>query len=147
MSLQEQLLNELKAAMKAKDPIRINTIRMVRGQMKDLQIEKGEELSPDDELAVLTSAAKKRKEAIAAYEQSGRDDLLAKEKQELDILSEFLPKQLSEAEIEEVVRKIIADVGASSMKDLGKVMKEAMGQLKGKAEGKVVQEIVRKKLS
>ena len=147
MSLQEKLTEEMKAAMKAKDTVRLSTIRMLRGQLKNRQIEKGEELTPEEEIAVLQNAAKKRKEAIAAYEKSGRDDLLEKEQQELMIISEFLPKQLSESEIEEVVTRVIADVGATSMKEMGQVMKAAMAELKGRADGKLVQEIVRRKLS
>ncbi len=147
MSLQEKLTEEMKAAMKAKDTVRLSTIRMLRGQLKNRQIEKGEELTPEEEIAVLQNAAKKRKEAIAAYEKSGRDDLLEKEQQELAIISEFLPKQLSESEIEEVVTRVIADVGATSMKEMGQVMKGAMAELKGRADGKLVQEIVRRKLS
>lgn len=146
MSLQEQLLDEMKAAMKARDTIRVNTIRMVRAQMKDRQIAKGEELTPEDEIAVLTSAAKKRKEAIALYEKSDREDLLTKEKQELEIIANFLPEQLSESEIEETVARVINEVGASSLKEMGKVMKEAMSRLKGKADGKLVQTLVRKRL-
>lgn len=147
MTLQEQILEDLKAAMKAKDSLKVDTLRMVRAQMKDQQISKGKELTEEDELAVLTSAAKKRKEAIEMYAKSQREDLLAKEQRELEIISSYLPEQLSESEIEQFVAKIINETGASSLKDMGKVMGLTMKELKGKADGKLVQDIVRKKLS
>jgi uncharacterized protein YqeY len=147
MNLQEKLMNDLKAAMKAGDSLKVNTIRLLRAQMKDAQIAKGETLSEEDEIAVLTNAAKKRKEAIEIYEKSNRDDLLTKEKKELEIISAYLPKQLSQDEIEKIVTQIIAEVGAESLKDMGKVMSAAMNQLKGRADGKFVQEIVRNKLT
>ncbi|RMF61283.1 MAG: GatB/YqeY domain-containing protein, partial [Calditrichaeota bacterium] len=131
MSIQEKLTEDLKAAMKAKDALRVETIRMLRAQMKDRQIAKGEELTEEDEIAVLTNAAKKRREAIELYKQSDRTDLLQKEEQELAILSAYLPEQMGREEIEAQVEKIIAEVGASSVKDLGKVMSVAMKSLKG----------------
>ncbi|MFQ5636572.1 MAG: GatB/YqeY domain-containing protein [bacterium] len=147
MSLQEQLMQELKAAMKAKESVKMSTLRLLLSQLKNRQIEKREELTSDDELAVVANAVKKRKEAIELYEQSERLDLLEKEKQELEILSVFLPEQLSESEIEEVVANAITETGATTMKEMGRVMKEAMAQLKGKADGKLVQQIVRQKLT
>lgn len=147
MSLQDKIMQDTKDAMKARDSVKLVTLRMVRAQMKDFQISKGEELTPDDEIAVLTNAAKKRREAIEMYEKSDRDDLLAKEKQELEIISAYLPEQLSEEEIGKIVSEVVSQVGASSAQDLGKVMGAVMGRLKGKADGKLVQEIVRKKLS
>jgi hypothetical protein len=147
MTLQEQLSEDLKTAMKARDAVRTTTIRMIRGQMKDFQIAKGAPLTAEDEIAVLNNAAKKRKEAIAIYEKSDRADLLAKEKAELEIIASYLPKQLSAAEVEAIVAQVIQEMGATTAKDLGKVMQAAMAQLKGKADGKMVQEIARKKLS
>lgn len=143
MSVQEKMAEDLKLAMKAKDSIKVETIRMVRAQMKNFQISKGESLNADDELSILTTAAKQRREAIGFYEKSDRQELLEKEKQELEIISEYLPKQLSKEEIKETVVKVIEEVGAKSIQEMGKVMSVAMKQLKGKAEGKVVQEIVR----
>lgn len=133
--------------MKAKDPVKLGTLRMLRAQLKDHQIELGKELTDEDVISVLTNAAKKRKESIEMYEKSDRSDLVENEKKELEILSAYLPKQLDESEIEEIVSGIIAEVGASSVQDIGKVMGPAMKQLKGRADGKVVQEIVRRKLS
>jgi uncharacterized protein YqeY len=139
-------MDDLKAAMKAKDMVKVSTIRMLRAQLKDMQIAKGEELTPEEEMSALTNAAKKRKEAIDFYAKSSREDLLAKEQAELKTISAYLPKQLSKEEIESIVGEVITDVGAASVSDLGKVMGSAMQQLKGKADGKLVQEIVRAKL-
>jgi uncharacterized protein YqeY len=146
MSIQGRLVDDMKSAMKAGDKMRVATIRMLRAQLKNAQIAKGTELSPEDELSVLTKAAKIRKEAIKFYEQGEREDLLQKETQELEIISQYLPQQLSDEEVERIVVEIIERVGAVSLKDLGKVMPEAMKELKGKADGKRVQELVRKKL-
>ena len=147
MSLQEQLMGDLKAAMKAGDTITVNTIRLIRAQIKDAQIAKGENLTQDDEISILTAAAKKTKEAIEIYEKSDRQDLLTKEKKELEIISAYLPQQFSEAEIEKVVTQIIEEVGAVTLKDIGKVMSVAMKQFKGRADGKLVQQMVRNKLA
>ena len=147
MSLQEQLMEDLKTAMKARDELKVGTIRLLRAQMKDFQIAKGSPLTPEDEIAVLTSAVKKRKEAIEVYQKSDRPDLLNKEQEELRIISSYLPKQLSPEEVENIVSEVINEVGATSQKELGKVMQAAMAKLKGRAEGKLVQELVKKKLS
>ncbi len=133
--------------MKAGDKAKVGTLRMVRAQIKDRQIAKGSELSDDDVLTVLNNAAKKRREAIEMYEKTDRDDLLAIERAELDIIANYLPEQLSEAEIEQIVSKVISETGASGVQDLGKTMGAAMQQLKGKADGKLIQQLVRQKLS
>ena len=146
MSLSEKIASDLKAAMKSGQRTRVDVLRMIKAQIKNVEIEKGRPLTEEEEIQVLQSAAKKRKEAIELYEKGGRPELAAKEKEELAIIEAFLPKQLSREEIEAVVAEIVSETGASSLKDLGKVMKEAMGRLRGKADGKVVQEIVRAKL-
>ena len=147
MEIQNRLSEDLKTAMKAKEKIKVGTIRMVRAQLKDFQIAKGDELNEEDEISVLINAAKKRKEALELYEKSDRQDLIEQEKQELEIISAYLPAQLSKEEVEKVVLKVIEEVGASSLQDLGKVMGATMKDLKGKADGRMVQEIVREKLS
>ena len=147
MEIQNRLSEDLKTAMKAKEKIKVDTIRMVRAQLKDFQIAKGDELNDEDEISVLINAAKKRKEALELYEKSDRQDLIEQEKQELEIISAYLPAQLSKEEVEKVVLKVIEEVGASSPQDLGKVMGATMKDLKGKADGRMVQEIVREKLS
>ncbi len=147
MEIQNRLSEDLKTAMKAKEKIKVQTIRMVRAQLKDFQIAKRDELTEEDEISVLTNAAKKRKEALELYEKSDRQDLIEQEKQELEIISAYLPAQLSKEEVAKVVLKVMEEVGASSPQDLGKVMSATMKDLKGKADGKMVQEIVREKLS
>ena len=146
MSLQQQLVEDLKAAMKSRDSVRTDTLRLLRAQLKDTEIDKGGELTAEDELAVLSNA-KRRKEAIALYQKSDRKDLLDKENLELEIISSYLPEQLSNDEITTVVSQIIADTGAAMKSDMGKVMGIAMKQLKGKADGKTVQQIVLKQLN
>jgi len=147
MEIQNRLSEDLKTAMKAKEKIKVDTIRMVRAQLKDFQIAKRDDLTEEDEISVLINAAKKRKEALEFYEKSDRQDLIDRERQELEIISAYLPAQLSKEEIEKVVQKVMEKVGASSPRDLGKVMGAAMKDLKGKADGRMVQEIVREKLS
>ena len=147
MEIQDRLSEDLKTAMKAKEKVKVATIRMVRAQLKDFQIAKRDELTEEDEISVLINAAKKRKEALELYEKSDRQDLIEQEKQELEIISAYLPAQLSKEEVEKVVLKVMEEVGASSPQDLGKVMGATMKDLKGKADGRMVQEIVREKLS
>lgn len=147
MALQDQINEDMKAALRAKETVKLGALRMLRAQLKDHQIELGRELTDEDVISVLTNAAKKRKESIEMYEKSDRTDLLENEKKELEVISAYLPKQLDASEIEDIVSGIIAEVGASSVQDIGKVMGPAMKQLKGRADGKLVQEIVRKKLS
>ena len=147
MEIQDRLSQDLKTAMKAKEKVKVETIRMVRAQLKDFQIAKRDELTEEDEISVLINAAKKRKEALELYEKSDRQDLIEQEKQELEIISAYLPAQLSKEEVEKVVLKVIEEVGASSLQDLGKVMGATMKDLRGKADGRMVQEIVREKLS
>ncbi len=147
MSIEDKIFEDLKAAMKAKDSLKVGTLRMVRAQFKDAQIAKREPLNDDEQLAVLGNAAKRRREALEMYKNSGRDDLIQKEQAELDIISAYLPKQLSREEIEKVLKDIIKKTDVSSMQDLGKVMGPAMQQLKGKADGKLVQQLVREILS
>ena len=143
----DKLMSEMKEAMKTKDQVRLGTVRMLISQLKNARIDSGEELTPEQELSVLTTAAKRRKEAITVYETSGREDLLEQEQKELAIINEFLPEQISDKDIEQEVAAIIEETGATSLRDLGKVMSEAMKRLKGKADGKKVQTIVRSKLA
>jgi len=147
MGIQDRLLEDMKAAMKSGDKLRLGTIRMLRAQMTDGRIAKGADLTEQDEIAVLTSAVKKRREAIELFDRGGRTDLVDKEQKEIEVISQYLPKQLSTSEVEEVIVGVIAEVGAVGLKDLGKVMAEAMKELKGKADGRMVQELVRKKLA
>lgn len=143
MSIQERLVEDLKLAMKSGDRLKTETIRLLRANLKDAEIAQMRKLSDEDAIKVLMSAAKKRKEAIEAYRAGGREDMAAKESQELQVISAYLPQQMTPTEIEAVIKLIITNTGAAGMKDLGKVMSEAMKELRGKADGNLVQQIVR----
>ena len=147
MALTERINEDLKAAMKSGDSVKLNTIRSIRAQMIELSKRgTGTSITPEEELTALLAAAKKRKEAIEMYEKAGRNDLADQEKRELDIISTYLPKQMRREEVEVIVKKIIGDIGATSSKDFSKVMPVAMKELKGKIDGKVVQEVVKQQL-
>ncbi|MDZ7723137.1 MAG: GatB/YqeY domain-containing protein [candidate division KSB1 bacterium] len=146
MSILDQLTQDMKEAMKAKDSERLSAIRLMRNELKNASINQGKELSEDDEIAVLSSAAKRRKESIQAYTDAGRDDLAEKEQRELDIIQTYLPRPLAREELESIVVDAIRESGAESVKDLGKVMPLVMKQAKGRADGKQVNQLVRDKL-
>ncbi len=151
MSLNDQLAKDLKQAMKAKDAVRLRTIRSVRAALKEKEIAERRDgeahLSEEQVLAVVQKQAKQRRDAIAQYEPAGRDDLAAKEQEELEIIEAYLPKQLGDEEIRRVVQEIVAATGASSMREMGKVMSATMEQLRGRADGRRINEIARELLS
>lgn len=143
MSLQQSLTDQLKQAMLAKQPDRVNTLRLVKSALGYLQIEKKvDSLTDADVLAVLQKEAKKRKDAIDGFEAGGRPESAANERVELGIIEEFLPKGLSPAEAEALVKAAIAEVGATSKKDMGAVMKAATAKAGGRADGKVLSTLV-----
>jgi len=146
MDIQTQLKNDMMSAMKAKDTARLNTIRSLRAALQSKKLELNKELTEEDVMAVIVKAAKQRKDSIASYKEGGRDDLVAEEEKELQIIGTYMPKQLSEADIEKIVDDVIAATGASSMKDMGKVMGGIMPKVKGKADGNLVQTVVKRKL-
>jgi hypothetical protein len=147
MTLNEQINNDLKAAMKAGEKTKLETLRLLRAHMIELSKRgEGKEITPDEELSVLMAAMKKRKEAIEIYEKAGRTELAQQERAELAVISSYLPKQMSAEEAGEIILRMIAQTGASGAKDFGKVMPLAMKELKGKFDGKLVQEIVKAKL-
>ncbi|UBF27708.1 GatB/YqeY domain-containing protein [Kovacikia minuta CCNUW1] len=150
MSLKDRITEDIKTAMKAKDKLRLETVRSIKKAVLEKEVSvrpAGQEtLTEAQEMEVLVQLAKQRRDSIAQYQQAGRTDLADQESQELAILEEYLPKQLSEAEVSQAIDEIIAQVGATSAKDMGKVMGPAMQQLKGKADGKKVQELVKAKL-
>jgi hypothetical protein len=147
MALSEIISKDLKAAMKSGDSVKLNTIRSIRAQMIELSKRgTGTTITPEEELTALLAAAKKRKEAIGIYEKAGRNDLADQEKRELDIISTYLPKQMSREDVEVAVKRIIGEIGAATAKDFNKVMPLAMKDLKGKIDGKVIQEVVKQQL-
>ena len=148
MNLTEKINIDLKESMKSGNKIRLETIRSIRALI--LEFEKsgaGRELNEEDALKMLTAAAKKRKESIEQFRNAKRDDLADKEEIELKIIEEYLPKQLTNEEILEEVKKIAAEVGAKGKEDFAKVMPLAAKSLKGKADGKLIREILEKLLS
>ncbi|MEA5534576.1 GatB/YqeY domain-containing protein [Crocosphaera sp. XPORK-15E] len=151
LGLKERLTEDIKLAMKARDKIRLETVRSIKKVVLEKEVEfrpKGQDkLTPEQELEVLSQQAKQRRESIEQYRQGGRDDLADKEAQELVIIETYLPAQLSDEEIGEIIDNIIASSGANSPKDMGKVMGTIMKELKGKADGKKVQEMVKLKLT
>jgi hypothetical protein len=147
MALTEIINKDLKAAMKSGDSVKLNTIRSIRAQLIELSKRgTGTSITPEEEMTALLAAAKKRKEAIEMYEKAGRNDLADQEKRELGIINTYLPKQMSREEVEVIVKKIIGNIGATSSKDFSKVMPVAVKELKGKIDGKVIQEVVKQQL-
>lgn len=144
MSLKEQMLEDMKTAMKDRDAIRKNTVQMVRAAV--LQVEKDNKITLDDDgiLEVIAKELKKRRDVLPEYEKSGRQDLIDGLKAEIDVLLQYLPRQLTEEELEVIVRQAVKDTGAASAKDMGKVMQAVMPQVKGKADGKMINSIVKK---
>lgn len=147
MSLKDQLTEAMKAAMKAKQSDRLSTIRQLRSAIKNKEIEIGEELDDAAVIAVIGTQVKQRREAAQMYHDNDRPELAAKEEAELAVLQEYLPAQLSEEELRVIVAEVIAEVGAVTLKDLGKVMPLIMARTKGAAEGKLVNQLVREKLN
>ncbi len=147
MSLKERLADDLKSAMKDKDVVRKNAIQMIRAGV--LQVEKDNKVTLDDEgiIEVVSKQLKQRKDVLPDYEKSGRDDLIADLKAEMDVLMQYLPEQLSPEEIEKIVAEAINSTGASSMKDMGKIMAAVMPKVKGRADGKAINVAAKKLLS
>jgi uncharacterized protein YqeY len=146
MSIQERLTEAMKTAMKARDNLRLSTIRMARTALKNAEIEARQELDEVAAIKVLSTLVKQRREAAEAY-RGTRPDLAEKEELEVAILQEFLPAQLDEVALQRLVAKAIAESGATSMKDMGAVMKLITPQTTGRADGKLVSEMVRKQLT
>jgi uncharacterized protein YqeY len=146
VSLIQQLDQDMKAAMKQKDKETLSTIRMVRASIKKVEIDNRGELSEDQVLEVLIREIKQRKDSLNEYEKAGREDLAVKEKREIEILSSYLPKQLTEEELREVVVKAIAETGATSKKEMGKVMGAVLPLVKGRADSKQVNQLVQQLL-
>lgn len=150
MSLKEQIGEDIKTAMKAKDKLRLQTVRGIKKAILEKEVElrpQGQDsLTLEQEIELLSQQAKQRRDSIEQFTNAGRDDLADKESQELAIIETYLPEQVSDEEVAKIIDELIASSGATSIKDLGKVMGPAMKQLKGKADGKKIQELVKSKL-
>ncbi len=151
MSLQQQLSEDLKTAMKAKDALRRDAIRMVSAAMKNKAVELGRgpqgELSDEEVQAVLATEVKKRKDAATAYRDAGREELAAKEDAEAEVYAGYLPEQLSDDELGQLVDEVVAETGASSMKDMGATIKEVLARAEGRVEGARVSQAVKARLA
>ncbi len=149
MSLKEKLTADMKEAMKAKEEgkQRLSVIRLVRGAVRQQEIDGKKELSDEDVLGVISKEVKQRRDSIEDFKKGGRDDLVAEAEAEIAILMGYLPQQLSEDEVRSLVQEAIAVSGATSPKDMGKVMKELMPKVKGRADGKLVNGIVKELLA
>lgn len=149
MSLEAKVMEELKAAMRSKDEVALRTLRAIKAAILIEQTASGakEALTEADELKLLTKMAKQRKDSLDIFTQQGRADLAKKEQEEIEVISKFLPAQLTEAELEAEIKSVIAAIGATSPADMGKVMGAASKQLAGKADGKLISETVKKLLA
>jgi uncharacterized protein YqeY len=147
MTMITDIAEELKAARLARDDGRRDALSMILNALRAAEKDLQRPLSDDESLQVLQRERKKRAEAIEAYESAGRDELVEREQRELDVLEEFMPEPLSEDELEEIIDDVIAEVGATSLRDLGRVMADVMPQVSGRTDGSVVSQLVREKLA
>ena len=147
MILFDRLTEEMKKAMKSREQEKLAIIRLLRGYIKNESIDKRRDLSEEEEIAVLNSAAKKRKESIQAFREGNREDLVQKEEYELKVINSYLPQPRTHAEILTIIDAAIAQVGAKTLNDLGKVMPLVMQQVKGRADGKEINALVRSRLA
>ena len=146
MGIKEKLLSDLKESLKAGNKLKVSVVRLLISSIKSKEIDKRGEISDEETLAVLSQAAKMRREAIEEFAKGKRDDLVQKEKQELEIIGSYLPEQISEEKLREIAKEVILEVSATSIKDIGKVMKVLMPRIKGQADGKIVNKIVQQSL-
>jgi uncharacterized protein YqeY len=146
MTISEKLASDLKSALKANDRTKVSILRMVMAAIKNKEIEKGGLLSDDETMTVLNSFVKRGRESFEQFSKAGRDELAAKEKEEIEVVQSYLPEQLSEDEITGLIKETVTETGAEGPKDFGKVMKAVMAKTKGKADGKVVSGLVKKVL-
>ncbi len=147
MTLNEKLMTDLKDAMKNKDSIKKSVITMIRAAIKQKEVDERVELTDDDILDIISKQQKQRKDALTEFEKAGREDLIEQTKQEIELLAFYLPKQLTDDELEKIVSEAIQATNAQSMKDMGKIMGKVNEVAKGRADGKRINEMVKKLLS
>ena len=141
--LKEKLMEDLKSAMKEKNTNKKNAVQMVRTAILQIEKDKGIEVEDEKILEIIAKEVKTRKDSLTEFEKAGRDDLIKQTQEEIEVLSTYLPKQLSKEELTEKIKEIIAQIGASSIKDMGAVMKEAKKQIGTAADGKTINEVVK----
>ncbi|MBA4542639.1 MULTISPECIES: GatB/YqeY domain-containing protein [Thermoactinomyces] len=147
MSLLEQLNEDMKLALKNKEKTKLSTIRMLKSSIKKAEIDKRRPLTDEEVLEVVLREVKQRQDSLSEYEKAGREDLVQKEKEEMEILRAYLPEQMSEDEVKALVQQVIQELGASSKADMGKVMGALMPKVKGRADGRLVNRLVSEALS
>ena len=147
MSLKDKLMEDLKTSMKNKDTIRKNTVTMVRAAVKQREVDERIELNDEDVLDIISKQLKEKKMAIEEFKKGSRQDLVDTTESEMEILLDYLPEQLSEEEVEKIVKETIDEIGATSIKDIGLIMKSTMPKVKGRADGNMVNKAVRKMLN
>ena len=145
--LKEKLMDDLKNSMKEKNEIRKNTIQMVRAAILQIEKDKGITVEDDKIIEIIAKEVKGKKDALVDFEKGGRDDLISQTNEEIAILQEYLPKQLSKEEVKAEVEKVISDLGATSIKDMGPVMKEAKSRIGAAADGRTINEAVKELLN
>ena len=142
MNLKENLHSDMKGALKAKDSLRLNTIRGVISEIKNKEIDLRRELQDDEIISITSTQIKRRKEAAALFQKGGRNDLYQKENQEMTILQEYLPQQVSEETLQNRIQEVIAELGSVDIKDIGKVMKKIVPEFKGRADNEQIKNLV-----
>lgn len=147
MSLKQQLMDDLKSSMKNKDTIRKNTITLIRAAIKQKEVDERTELSDEDILSIISKQLKERRDSLKEFEKANRDDLVNNTSMEIDILLEYLPKQLTDEEVESLVSEAIDELKVTSLKDIGIIMKTVMPKVKGRADGNMVNKAVKKLLN
>ncbi len=147
MGLEERLIEEMKQAMKSNDKLRLSAIRMIRSALKNKEIELRKKLEDEEAAKVIQAMVRKSEESVEQFQAGGRMDLVDKEKKEIEIMKSFLPQPLSQEEILKIIDQSIQETQASSMKDIGKVMKLVMPKIGGKADGKLINQLVKERLS
>lgn len=147
MDLQSQLMADLKVAMRERDDVRKGTIRMALAALKNARVDKNADLTEEEMLAVLAKEVRQRRDSLSEYEKAGREDLVAEEQAALDILEVYMPQMLSEDEIADVAREVMDALGATGPEQMGQVMREMMSRVKGRADGRLVNQVVRQLLA
>lgn len=147
MLINQEINTKIKEAMKARDKVRLSTLKMLSSALHNAEIDKGDELTSEEELSIVRKEAKKRGDAAESYKQAGRGELAKNEQAELDVLQDFLPAELSDDELEKIVKEAISNANAESVSDMGSVMALAMDKMAGRADGKRVSELVKQELS
>lgn len=146
MSLKQKLQEDLKSSMKNKDTVRKSVVTLIRASIKQYEVDNRTELNEDGIIDVIAKQLKQRRDALVEFGKAGREDLIKETEAEIEVLKEYLPQQLSEEELEEIVKCTISEVGATSMKDMGKIMSVIQPKVKGRADGKLINKLVKQNL-